>query len=311
MIIKKILNKILSKPLPTGSEVPIPIPEDKIGGSMLTTNSKTLDRPLVVIDVGCRWGFAERFMQDADKFRVYGFDPDREECERLTKIYGHKAPITLVPLGLAGTSGLRTLYITSEPACSSLLPPDPELTASYPSLYCARQEREIQVETTTLDLWVEGTDISAVDYIKVDTQGTELEILQGGSNTLEKVRSLEVEVEFNPIYQGQPLFSDVDLFLRKKGFVLWKLTNQVHYSRGAAARAPLGEDTIFYDDKYRISHLMYGGQLYWGNAHYIHKTVLRPDLVSESQRARDVALFNVLGMNDVVQHIYSFQENID
>jgi Methyltransferase FkbM domain len=82
--------------------------------------------------------------------------------------------------------------------------------------------------------------VSRIDFIKLDTQGSELEILQGGVRALAGVRCVEVEVEFNPIYRGQPLFYEVDAFMRGQGFVLWKLTNLVHYARGAHVIGPPG-----------------------------------------------------------------------
>jgi hypothetical protein len=56
--------------------------------------------------------------------------------------------------------------------------------------------------------------------IKLDTQGTELDILHGAGRLLSQVLAIEIEVEFVHIYKGQPLFTDVDLFMRNQGFSL-------------------------------------------------------------------------------------------
>ncbi len=189
------------------------------------------------------------------------------------------------------------------PACSSLLMPDPKLTENFPGLHCARHISSVEIETVTLDAWARENNVQAIDYIKIDTQGTELEILKGGINALRNVRALEVEVEFNPIYLGQPIFSDVDTFLRSEGFVLWKLTNQVHYSKGGSADEPLGEDVIYYDGKHQVRHKLFGGQLYWANAQYVRKGVLDKDEDSAVQRSRDNALFQALDMPDVVDRL--------
>jgi len=261
-----------------------------------------LDRKLVVVDIGCRWGFAEKFTKNSSYFHVYGFDPDLEECKRLSSRY-EGAAVSVVPLGLAGTAGKRTLHITQEPACSSLLMPDPELTDNYPALHCARHVSSIEVDTVTLDDWARDNGVKFIDHIKVDTQGTELEILKGGINALKNVRSLEIEVEFNPIYLGQPIFSEVDLFLRGEGFVLWKLTNQVHYSKGGGTDEPVGEDVICYDNNHQVQHKLFGGQLYWANAHYVRQNILGAEETSEAQKIRDIVLFQALGMPDVVNHL--------
>lgn len=257
------------------------------------------NREIVIVDIGCRWGFAEKFTRDG--YRVYGFDPDTEECNSLSRRYQSNS-VSIVPVALAECDGTRTLHVTQEPACSSLLRPDPKLTEVYPALRCARQVSSIEIETTSLDAWARKSGVPCIDFIKIDTQGSELEILKGATITLQGVRCLEVEVEFNPIYLDQPLFSDVDQFLRKAGFVLWKLTNQVHYSKEGAPETQIGEEAIFYDEKQQIKHPLYGGQLYWANAHYINSDVLStPD--SEAQKLRDITLFTTLGMPDVVSHL--------
>lgn len=261
------------------------------------------DRKIVVVDVGCRWGFAERFISGGDFFRVYGFDPDEKECGRLNAQYASDF-VKAVPLALAGSLGKRTLYLTKEPACSSLHQPDPILTAEYPALACATEVAKIEVQTTTLDAWALSNSISAIDFIKIDTQGTELEILHGAQKILVTVKAINVEVEFNPIYLGQPVFADVDTYLRSQGFVLWKLTNLVHYSRGQASQDAFGKDITCYDD-FRVSrHELYSGQLYWADAHYVKKDLvdwLNTDSVDE--RRCNALLFDSIGMPDFAQHL--------
>ena len=62
------------------------------------------------------------------------------------------------------------------------------------------------------------------DYLSIDTQGTELEILHGADETLAKnVLAVFVEVGFAPTYEGQPMFSEIEGFLRARGFRLASL----------------------------------------------------------------------------------------
>ena len=259
-------------------------------------------RKLVIVDVGCRGGVADKFPTGNDRFQIYGFDPDAGECDRLTRL-GNDHSVSWVPVALARDSGLRTLFLTQDPACSSLLQPDPRLTDTFPALNCARQVGETSVPTISLDRWAEQSGVTHVDYIKLDTQGSELEILEGGTQVLRSVRCLEIEVEFNPIYREQALFSDVDLFLRAHGFVLWKLTNQVHYSKRGKPERLLGVDRVYYDDLHAVPHPVYGGQLYWANAHYIRGDVLNGAGKTAERAALDAELFLALGMSDVLDSV--------
>jgi hypothetical protein len=60
------------------------------------------------------------------------------------------------------------------------------------------------------------------EVIKLDTQGTEYEVLQGAKRTLqERTVALFVEVEFCPIYAGQKLFSELELMLRSYGLAFY------------------------------------------------------------------------------------------
>lgn len=88
------------------------------------------------------------------------------------------------------------------------------------------------------------------DVLKIDTQGTELDVLRGAGHLLDSVLAVEMEVEFVPQYLGQALFSEVDQFMRQQGFTLRALRRS--YWRTKA------------DHKHS-----YGGQIMHGDALYL------------------------------------------
>lgn len=265
------------------------------------------DAKIVVLDIGCRWGFAERFLSPEcqKSFAIYGFDPDAQECARLQASYDHLPVgyVSCVPVALAGLAGTRNLYITKEPACSSLYPPIHFLTERYPGLGCASLEKVVATQVTTLDEWVQQEDLKVIDYIKLDTQGSELEILKGGDRIVETARCIDIEVEFNPIYEGQSLFGETDSYLRAKGFTLWRLSNLVHYSLGAEKILLDDKNTVYFDGNVRQESDAFGGQLFWADARYINRDVLRSRPLASARSQRDRKLFEVIGMRDVVAHM--------
>ena len=263
--------------------------------------------PIVIVDIGCRWGFAERFLtnEHADNFKIYGFDPDQEECQRLQESYKDLPPgfVTSIPMGLAGANGKRNLHITKEPACSSLHEPIQFLADHYPALDCIRPQHVVEVDVTTLKQWAVEHYINSIDYIKIDTQGSELEIIKSADDFLHLTRCIDIEVEFNPIYEGQSLFGETDTYLRSKGFMLWRLSNLVHYSLSGEA-LPIDEpNTVHFDNHHRQELQAYGGQLFWADAKYIHSDVFKKCNVGSVQTQRDTMLFKTLGMSDIVDHI--------
>lgn len=277
------------------------------GEHNLDAGPLSASRPIVVIDVGCRWGFAERFLSEQcqSSFKIFGFDPDEIECSRLQASYGYLPDgyVTCVPVGLAGSPGRRNLYLTKEPACSSLYPPIQYLAEKYPALDCINLKKVTTADVTTLDLWARDKKLQAIDYIKIDTQGSELEILKGGDGIIETARCIDIEVEFNPIYEGQTLFGETDTYLRSKGFVLWRLSNLVHYSLGGEQLVMPDKNSVCFDTNVRLEAEAYGGQLFWADARYIHKDVLVSRLLESPIRQRDLCLFEALNMVDVVDHM--------
>jgi FkbM family methyltransferase len=269
---------------------------------------KNSRQEIVIIDIGCRWGFADKFLQKNFSFptRIFGFDPDKKECERLNHIYQEKniTNIKLIPVGLSNIEGKQKLYLTKEEACSSLYKPNEYLTHNYPALSCAKEVSQTEVSVSTINSWVKQEKLDYIDYMKVDTQGAELKILEGSSDILSTVRFLEVEVEFNPIYDEQPIFSEVDLYLRKFGFVLWKFSNFVHYSKDNESKIELINNSVNYDH-HKLEFPTRGGQLFWADAFYIQKEIIDTNYTTNNkqQLQRDMELSEALGFLDLKQRL--------
>ena len=87
--------------------------------------------------------------------------------------------------------------------------------------------------------------------MKLDTQGTELEILHGAESYLSSsILGLKVEVEFGPMYRESPPFSEVDSYIRQFGFMLFDLLRHRYrrqsYPRDLDTRGQLLEGDAFY-----------------------------------------------------------------
>ncbi|TDU01049.1 FkbM family methyltransferase [Azorhizobium sp. AG788] len=231
-----------------------------------------LERPLQLVDVGARWGANPVWAPLGDLGRILCFEPEPEECARLNA--ARPPNVEYLPVGLGGTIGTATLHVTKEPGCSSVFPPVPELVANYPCLDIMAEERTIEFPCTTLDEALSSRGITTIAAIKLDTQGSELQILKGGIETLKTCHMVDVEVEFNPLYTGQALFCDVDRFLRDQGFALWRLDNLSHY---APEHVPLAGQHFWVSGPPAGTSEMStaNGQLFWSQARYVRATYPR------------------------------------
>lgn len=223
--------------------------------------------PLRIVDVGARWGIDTKWMPLAECCQIIGFDPDAAECERLNR--SAPAHVRYYPIALGDRERDAVLHITVEPACSSLYPPIVSLSQTAPGLVCIAPAATQTVSLVPFDNWQRAAGIGPLTYMKLDTQGSELDILRGASTALNDVELVEIEVEFNPIYEGQPLFGDVDRFMRTQGFVLWHLANKVHYLDRSLAGVPISIPEVAYFDSAALAHLRGSGQLYWAHAFYV------------------------------------------
>ena len=152
--------------------------------------------------------------------RIVAFEPDESVCE--TQNAADIAGVTFYPLALGGTEGPRKFYVTEHPVCSSLFPPNEELISRYNNLEMSRLKEVTTVSTVTMDGFVANNQIGDVDFIKIDIQGAELEVFQGGVKTLESVLVIVSEAEFIELYVGQPLFGELCAFLSTQGMQIQK-----------------------------------------------------------------------------------------
>ena len=258
-----------------------------------------LERPLVLIDVGCRWGVAEGWHDRGADLRVYAFDADEQECERLQATA--PAGVTYVPVALGERGGSATLHVTSDPACSSLFAPDVEALAAFPELLSSTPVSAHEVELQTLDEWAADEGVSGVDAIKLDVQGAELAVLRGATAVLRDVRMLELEVTFNAIYEDQPLFGEVDAFLRDAGFQLWRLSHLVHYATAAQSDVDVKRVDRELFDSVPVDFPVGAGQLTWAHAHYCRPELIHGSWESPARALRDACAADLFGFQELVQ----------
>jgi FkbM family methyltransferase len=217
------------------------------------------------VDVGARWGAAASWFRLKPLARLVGFEPDPDECARLNR--GADAHETFVPVALGREDGSATLHVTRTPACSSLYPPSAAMLDRYPSLRpWMSPDRVTTVPLARLASWAATAGVDRVDFIKLDTQGAELDILRGAGGLLDGCLGVEAEVMFSPLYDGQPLFADVDAFLRSRGFTLWRLDSLSHYTDRPSD--VLAHTATTHYEHVPVHHPAGDGRLVWANAIY-------------------------------------------
>ena len=188
---------------------------------------KKIDKNLKfkILEIGAHpYGdFKEVFHILLDHFpgsEIYAFEVDKEECEKLNKIC--KKGMKFFPIALGKKKETRKFYETYMPVCSSLYEPNQKFLELYNSLNIAYLKNITEIETISLDEFSNSHDLGYVDFIKIDIQGAELDVFRGGIKTLEKTLMIVTEVEWVEQYINQPLFGDINSFLKDKDFMIHK-----------------------------------------------------------------------------------------
>lgn len=154
---------------------------------------------------------------------VHCFEPIPELYKVVLEVTKDSKNLSAYPLALADKEGVADFYVSSSDAhpdvpsaSSSLLQPEQHLEKAPNVLF----KKKIQVQTITLDQWADENKIDHIDFMWLDTQGSELSILKHGQEILKTVKVVLMEVEFVEAYKNQPLFSEIKTWMESQGFRL-------------------------------------------------------------------------------------------
>lgn len=151
----------------------------------------------------------------ADIASVIGFEPNVEECNRLNELYASNGSYKYLP-SFVGLGGEAKFHETNWFMTGSLYPPNKKVLDNFEQLDSVVTLQAVHsVGTVRIEDLV---DVDDIDLVKIDVQGAELDVFSGMGSKLENALVIWTEVEFIPLYEGQPLFSEVEMFLREKGF---------------------------------------------------------------------------------------------
>jgi FkbM family methyltransferase len=144
--------------------------------------------------------------------RVTGFEP---QAQALLKLQEKKGPKERYLPYAVGDGAAHMLNICRSSGMTSLFEPGPiSLFDVFKALGEVIEQHKLQ--TLKLD---EISEIDHLDFLKMDIQGSELAVLQGGSAKLSQAVAIQTEVSFMTLYKNQPVFGEIDLEMRRQGFI--------------------------------------------------------------------------------------------
>lgn len=160
-----------------------------------------------------------RKLLDQNLAHLNAFDGDERQIPKIRATYGDKATIFSDVLG----DGTDKVLHLADPVSgmTSLLQPDPTVLKFFNgfehigTIFGTIFGTET-VKTKRLD---DIAGLPSIDFIKMDIQGSELSVLEHGQRCLQSCIAVQLEMSFICLYQNQPAFGEVDVWMRGQGFL--------------------------------------------------------------------------------------------
>lgn len=172
-----------------------------------------------ILDIGANEGqFARLARRIWPTALIHSFEPLPDVYSALAERFRDDPRLTPHNIGLSDMPAIQSMHHSAFSPSSSLL--------VMADLHCREWPQSVKhttvdVRLERLDDWAHANQLDArgVLLIKIDVQGFELSVINGGVQTLRTATFIVLEVSFHELYQGQPLFGQIHDRLRELGFI--------------------------------------------------------------------------------------------
>lgn len=213
-----------------------------------------------VYEIGSRGGAFKDLQKYQKNINYFGFEANEDECKKLNldakkhtvfnkEVYYQK--------GVGGDVVRSNLYVTSQPGCSSFLEPDKKILKFYNRQEWFEIDDVYEIETSSLKSIKNELKLESPDFLKIDVEGMDLEILKGLGGAIDNVLGLRMEINYLGHRKQQSSVGEIFTYLEKNNFYIfeflenhsWRLdspmgdkyikSNEINYSKGQLAHGDI------------------------------------------------------------------------
>ena len=163
-----------------------------------------------ILEIGCNDGTNTLwFLEIFDFPKIFCFEPDPRAASRFKHKIGSRPEVSLYEFAMSNKDGKETFHMSSGEE-NETMPEGWDYSGSIrkPKNHLkvhpwCKFEKSIIVKTKTLDTWCKEKGIGRIDFIWMDVQGAEIDVIRGGRNALKNTRYLYTEYSNKELYEGQ------------------------------------------------------------------------------------------------------------
>lgn len=182
----------------------------------------------IFFDIGANdGGWSVNLARDNPNFKVYAFEPTPRMCEIIKSKSHELKNYRLIEKAVSDFDGLAEFKVAGQAdwGCSSLLDFSDKSRTEWPGRTDFHVTQTIQVEVMRLDSFIEQEGIEEIEYLHVDTQGSDLKVLMGMGDHIAIIKRgvIEAAAKKDILYLGQNTQDQCVEFLTKKNFEIEKI----------------------------------------------------------------------------------------
>lgn len=175
----------------------------------------------LVVDVGANMGQYHDLLREEVGFKgtILSFEPVKKYYDMLCKRADVDPQWRIFPCALGSAAGHAEINVTRSPGLNSFLAARTDVVEGYWASDALLGVETVEIRTLDRALSEAAINCAAMGvYVKLDTQGFDLEVIKGAELSLPFIRALQTEASLRPIYQGMPTYEETSATLSRCGF---------------------------------------------------------------------------------------------
>ena len=198
------------------------VPFDKTTDGIYQEIIKTYKIDLI-LDIGASTGYwAQNIRENDYKGKIISFEPHDQAYEHILKKSESDINWEVKNIALSDNDEITVLHVSKNRESSSLSKMLKIHKAALPDSYYTKEKIRVKVQkldTLFPNIIKDGNNV----FAKIDVQGFEEKVIKGASETISKIKVIQLEISFKKLYSDDAIFEEMYQLMNNLGFYLYHI----------------------------------------------------------------------------------------